>query len=92
MTEKVSYKYSIKFSQSLTAGTIAFEGYYAFDDKDEYDPMVLLKMLEDTEDAFAKEGYKVASIIPNNMRDLANRKSELQLAKEVNKLESEQKK
>ncbi len=75
MTEKTGYKYSIKFNQSLTSGTIAFEGYYAFDDfVTDYDPERLLTMLKNTETVFQAAGYKVASIIPNNMRDLENKK------------------
>ena len=88
-TEKTGYKYSIKFNQSLTAGTIAFEGFFAFDDPEQFDQQngILLTMLQVQEEIFRSQGYKVASSIPNNMRDLANRKTELQLAKEVNKLE-----
>lgn len=70
MTEKVSYKYSIKFSQSLTSGTIAFEAYHAFDLLSEYDKNALLLLLQNTEEVFQKAGYKVASIVPNNLKQL----------------------
>ena len=76
MTEKTGYKYSIKFNQSLTSGTIAFEGYYAFDTVDEglIDNHPLLHILKNIEKQFQEAGYKVASIIPNNMKDLENKK------------------
>ena len=92
--EKTGYKYSIKFSQSLTSGTIAFEGYFAFDEPGDFEREagILMTMLQIQEDIFTKEGYKVASTIPNNMRDLANRRTELQLAREVQKLEKENQK
>ena len=74
MTEKVSYKYSIKFNQSLTSGTIAFEGYYAFDEHEKYNPHILLTFLKETENTFKDAGYKVASTIPNNLKQLGNDK------------------
>ena len=72
MTEKAGYKYSIKFNQSLTSGTIAFEGYFAFDLLNEYDKQALLILLQNTEKVFQDAGYKVASIVPNNLKQLAN--------------------
>lgn len=72
MTEKTGYKYSIKFNQSLTSGTIAFEGYFAFDSPIDFDPTVLVSMLKEQESAFQNEGYKVASAVPNNMKQLPN--------------------
>ena len=72
MTEKTGCKYSVKFNQSLTSGTIAFEGYYAFDHLGEYEPSVLVTLLHNTEKLFQDAGYKVASIVPNNLKQLAN--------------------
>jgi hypothetical protein len=72
MTEKTGFKYSIKFSQSLTSGTIAFEGFYAFDEIKDYDKETLLRLLVSTEKVFQDAGYKVASIVPNNLKQLAN--------------------
>jgi len=72
MTEKTGYKYSVKFNQSLTSGTIAFEGYYAFDEIEDYDKETLLGLLVTTEKVFQDAGYKVASIVPNNLKQLAN--------------------
>ncbi len=73
--QKTGYKYSIKFNQSLTSGTLAFEGYFGFDDPQEFEEQSakLLTMLQKTEEVFTTAGYKVASIIPNNMRELANK-------------------
>jgi hypothetical protein len=73
MTEKTGYKYSIKFNQSLTSGTIAFEGYYAFDNPSEFDKGILLGLLIAQEKAFQDKGYKVASIIPNNLKQLVKK-------------------
>ena len=72
--QKTGYKYSIKFNQSLTSGTIAFEGYFAFDEFHEFDtkPNPLLPMLQSIEKDFMDAGYKVASIVPNNLKQLAN--------------------
>jgi hypothetical protein len=72
MSEKTGFKYSIKFNQSLTSGTIAFEGYFAFDHPTEFDTGKLLGMLQEQETAFANAGYKIASSIPNNMKQLSN--------------------
>jgi hypothetical protein len=72
-SQKTGYKYSIKFNQSLTSGTIAFEGYYAFDQVGDYDKKTLLELLKNTEKVFQDEGYKVASIVPNNLKQLANK-------------------
>jgi hypothetical protein len=76
MTEKTGYKFSAKFNQSLTSGTIAFEGYFGFDSFEEYllNKDVLLRILKEQEEIFTKEGYKVASIIPNNLKLLGNDK------------------
>ena len=75
MTEKTGYKYSIKFNQRLTSGTIAFEGYYAFDEFPQQ-LNLLVEMLKSTEKVFAEEGYKIASSIPNNLQKLSNAKSD----------------
>ena len=72
MSEKTGYKYSIKFNQSLTSGTFAFEGYLGFDHPSEFDATILVNMLKEQESAFQAEGYKVASIIPNNLKQLSN--------------------
>lgn len=66
MSEKTGYKYSVKFSQSLTTGTIGFEGYQAFDDINEFDKTMLATLLENVEAEFSKRGYKIASINPTN--------------------------
>ena len=63
MTEKIGYKYSIKFNQSLTSGTIAFEGYYAFDEAKDFEKKVLVELMKAQEKAFQDEGYKIASKI-----------------------------
>ena len=54
--EKTGYKYSIKFNQSLTIGTIAFEEYFAFDLLSEYDKQALLLLLQKTEKVFQDAG------------------------------------
>lgn len=54
--EKTGYKYSINFNQSLTIGTIAFEGYFAFDLLSEYDKQALLLLLQNTEKVFQDAG------------------------------------
>jgi hypothetical protein len=68
MTEKTGLQILIKFNQSLTSGTIAIEGYYAFDEMEDYDKESLLVLLVTTEKVFLDAGYKVASIVPNNLR------------------------
>ena len=73
---KTGYKYSIKFNQSLTSGTLGFEGYYAFDEYDSFNPHILLEMLKEQEKVFTEAGYKVASIVPNNLKQLANKPKE----------------
>ena len=77
MTDKTGYKFSIKANQSLSNGMIAFEGYFAFDTFDEFltNKDLLTKMFQETQAQFEKEGFKCSSIIPNNMKDLANSKS-----------------
>lgn len=94
MTEKTGYKYSAKVSQSLTSGTLAFEVYLGSDNLADYlDPKVntqmrqIFKTIQQTFLDDTDWDFKVASSIPNNMQQLAKRKTELQLAKEVNKLE-----
>ena len=76
MTEKTGYKYSIGFGQSMTSGVLAFHADYSFDGDDGLDTKFLVEMLQKQEKAFADAGYKVASIIPNNLKDLPNSKKE----------------
>jgi len=57
------FKYSIKFSQSVSSGVIAFSGEFNFSDETEYDARKFLAMLAVTESIFREEGYKVASDI-----------------------------
>jgi len=68
------FKYSVKFSQSLTTGTIGFEGYLAFDDVNDFDKTLLVTMLENIEGEFHKRGYKVASIEPTNSEKISAKK------------------
>ena len=78
MTEKTGFKYSIGFGQSMTSGVLAFHGEYHFDDPTEFNLQnaKLLTMLKNQEEVFTNAGYKVASIIPNNMKQLPNTKKE----------------
>ena len=70
-----TWKYSIKFSQSLTSGIIAFHGEFNFDKLiADFDPTVLRDLIKIQEQAFKDAGYSVASIIPNNLKDLADKK------------------
>jgi hypothetical protein len=80
--QKTGYKYNIKFSQSLTSGMIAFHGDIGFDDLKEFDGSVLLTLFKTQEQAFIDAGYKVASTIPNNMKDLAEKKEREKEARE----------
>ena len=73
MSEKTGYKYSVKFSQSLTTGTIGFEGYQAFDDINEFDKTMLPTLLENIEAEFSKRGYKIASITPTNAEKVSKK-------------------
>ena len=66
--QKTAYKYVIKFSQSLTSGVIAFHGDISFDDLKEFDGSVLLTLFKIQEQAFIDAGYKVASTIPNDLK------------------------
>jgi len=56
------FKYSIKFSQSVSSGVIAFSGEYNFDSPDEYTKNTnhLYLMLKDQEKIFKDNGYRVA--------------------------------
>jgi hypothetical protein len=56
----------VKFSQSLTTGTIGFEGYLAFDEPNQFDKTMLATLLENVEAEFSKRGYKIASLSPTN--------------------------
>lgn len=93
MTEKTGYKFSIKANQSLSNGMIAFEGYFAFDTFDEFNinKDLLVKMFKTQQEEFEREGFKCSSIIPNNMKELANSKSQGAKAL-VNEKEKESKK
>ena len=87
MTEKTGYKYTVKFSQSLTTGTIGFEGSYSFDDpKDIENPIhkqYLVTLLEEIETTFDKKGYKIATFVPTNAEKNTVIKSSKQESKEV---------
>lgn len=71
---KTGYRYSISFSQSLSSGVIAFSGTVQFDeDKDGNVPNYheeLFALLQDTEEQFKNNGYRVASdIVPKEGKD-----------------------
>lgn len=87
MTEKTGFKYTVKFSQSLTTGTIGFEGSYNFDDPKEFEnpknKQYLVGLLEAIEETFEKKGFKIASITPTNMEKNIPVKSGRQEAKEL---------
>lgn len=56
----------------MTSGVLAFHGSVSFDNAKEVPDDALLKMLQKQEEIFQEKGYKVASIIPNNLKQLAN--------------------
>lgn len=65
--QKTGFKYSVKFSQSLTTGTLGFEGFYAFSELENFDENILVEALKRQEDAFRKDGiHKVATYDPTN--------------------------
>jgi hypothetical protein len=83
MTDKTSFKYSIKFNQSLSNGMIAFEGYMAFDDMADYDTNknLLWQKLQEQDKLFRDNGFRTACEIPNNMDKLATKNAQAKLGK-----------
>src|SRR4029079_1637166 len=76
MTEKTGYKFSIKANQSLSSGMIGLEAYYAFDGQKDFDATVIPNILKAQEQKLTKAGYKLCSLIPNNMEQASKRTQE----------------
>lgn len=68
-TGKTSYKFSVKANQSLTTGTIGFEGYLASDKPiTDDDALNLLRGIERCEEKFEAAGYLVAKTSPTSIK------------------------
>ena len=67
VVQKTSFRYSIKFTQSVTSGMIAFHGDLNFDSLPEFDGSILVDLMKIQETAFTDAGYKCASTIPEDM-------------------------
>jgi hypothetical protein len=81
---KKDFAYSVTVKQSLTSGIVAFDVTYSTDYAiDALKGEKLLTIFKNVQEAFSKDGFKVASIIPNNMKDLANKQQEKKTQKEI---------
>jgi len=83
--DKAEYTWTVSAKQSLTSGMVAFDVTYKTDKVDTTDGTMLMTVFKNAEKAFEGDGYKVAKIIPNNMKELANQKEEKQRLKELAK-------
>jgi hypothetical protein len=80
---KNDYAFSVTVKQSLTSGILAFDLTYSTDYAIDLKGEKLLTIFKNVQEAFQKDGFKVASIIPNNMKDLANKQQEKKSQKEI---------
>jgi len=72
-----TYAYSVYTKQSLTNGIIAIETSFHTDKVEEAkDAKTIFEIFANLEQKYKDKGYKVASMIPNNMKELANKKTE----------------